>query len=204
MGKQLVVFLFFVVAGITAMGQTQPDSGGVFKGEARRMSHADLDSLHSPKTATILSAILPGAGQVYNKKYFKAPIILGGFGAALYSSQWQRERYNHYRDEYAKMIDTNQTSIYDDIRSPAYVKNARDYHKQWMEISYIAMGLIYALQILDANVDAHLMSFDVGDDLSMQVMPNTWRTRHVPAQAFGLTLRLHIKPSNGYSYHRLR
>lgn len=195
--QKRIFFLFVSLFLCSTLGaQVKSDSNMYVKGgQQKKLSHADLASEHSPKKAAILSACLPGAGQIYNKKYFKAPIIFAGFGTALYASQWQREQYHHFRDEYKKMVDTNQVSIYEGIRSEAYLKDARDYHKKWMEISYIAMGVIYALQILDANVDAHLMSFDVGDDLSMQVMPNTWRTHHSPHQAFGFSLRLHFNQS---------
>lgn len=193
MGKRVILLFLCFITSFVLLAQVKSDSNMYVKGgKQKKMSHADLAKEHSPKKAAILSLCLPGAGQVYNKKYFKAPLIFAAFGTALYASQWQRDKYNHYKAEYKLMVDTNQTSIYEGIRSEAYIKDARDYHKKWMEISYIAMGLIYALQILDANVDAHLMSFDVGDDLSMQVLPNTWRTRHSPHQAFGLTMKLHF------------
>lgn len=125
----------------------------------------------SPKKAAIMSAILPGSGQVYNGKYWKVPVIYGGFGVAAYLANRYSDQYNLYRDAYREASDPNGTSPFPNV-TPAAIKDTRDTYKQWMELSYISIGLIYILQVVDANVDAHLYDFDVSDDLSLNLQPN--------------------------------
>ena len=154
-----------------------------------------LQMTHSPKKATILSVILPGAGQVYNKKAWKAPIIYAGLGTSFYLSQLYRDEYRYYRDNYRLAVDGDSTTTVDDaLRNfPASsIKAERDQYRQWMENSYLAMGLIYFFQVIDANVDAHLYYFDVSDDLSIQWEPQVRRYGH-QAPTYGVGLTFHLK-----------
>lgn len=177
------------------LGQTARDnSGNQVTGKEVKLSHEDLATLHSPKKATILSAVLPGAGQIYNKKYWKLPIVWGGIGVALYSSQIARTEYQIFREEYILELGYPTTqSQYHDIYSISYLEDVKDSYRIQMETSYVIAGAIYLLQILDANVDAQLMSFDVSDDLSMdilpQAIPNQWR----PSPTMGVTFALNFK-----------
>ncbi|KAB1065178.1 DUF5683 domain-containing protein [Salibacter halophilus] len=145
------------------------DSASVSKGSDRD-TNAYVPT-KSPKKATIMSAILPGAGQVYNEKYWKVPIIYGGFGVAAYLANRYTNQYNLYRDAYREASDPNGTSPFPNV-TPAAIRDTRDTYRQWMELSYISIGIIYIFQIVDANVDAHLYDFDVSDDLSLNLQPN--------------------------------
>ncbi len=195
---KLKLFLFILISFAsvnTGISQkSKADTTNVFKGEEKKMTHEDLALMHSPKKATILSAILPGAGQVYNKKIWKAPIIWVGIGTALYVSQLNRNLYQEYRTEYILELGYPTTqSQYHDQTTLAYLEDLKNSYKQQMETSYIVAGAIYILQILDANVDAQLMSFDVSDDLSLNLIPNAIPNQLKPEPVLGLTFCLNFK-----------
>jgi len=129
---------------------------------------------HSPVKATYWS-LLPGAGQIYNKKYWKVPIVYLGFGVIGYFAVANRQEYLTYREAYicsATLGDecnnelANKYST-DDLRS------IRDYYRRNMELSYIVGGAWYILQMIDAVVDAHLYYWNVDDDVTVKVEPTT-------------------------------
>jgi TM2 domain-containing membrane protein YozV len=127
---------------------------------------------HSPKKASWL-ALIPGAGQIYNKKYWKLPIVyigLGTTGALIYYYSTETSKY---RKEYVARVNGN-----DEDRNPklkdettANVLAYRDYYRRNMEISVAACVIVYALSILDASVDAHFFYYDISDNLSLKVKP---------------------------------
>lgn len=130
---------------------------------------------HSPRKALKLALFLPGSGQIYNKKYWKMPIVYGGFAACTYFFIENRSQYLRYRDAYRLEVDENpdtQSEFADQNITPQGIAQRRDQHKQWMELSIIGIGATYLLQVVDAYVDAHLFDFDVSDDLSMSWQPN--------------------------------
>jgi len=149
-----------------------------------------------------MSAVLPGLGQVYNHKYWKVPIIYAGLGTALYFIIYNRQHYHDLKHAY--VLDTNVTdgsvsSYYTQFigNNPngqvdqllASERAAADQYREWMEYSYLAFFAVYALQIVDATVDAHLFYFDVSEDLSMRVQPTLqYASNRQPIQ--GLALRL--------------
>jgi hypothetical protein len=141
---------------------------------------------HSPKKATLLSAFLPGAGQMYNKKAWKVPIIYGGLAGAGYAIYFNRTEYLRFRDAYRLDTDGDSTtsSEFAGIYDPDYLQAQRDFYRGNMEVSYIIGGVVYLLQILAANVDAHMMEFDVSDDLTMKIRPNQMRYAENGRQTF--------------------
>ena len=195
---KLKLFLFVFIS-LTCLNngmaqKAKTDTSAVFQGEEKKMSHEDLDLHHSPKKASLLSAVLPGAGQIYNKKYWKAPVIWVGIGAAIYVSQLNRALYQEYRTEYILELGYPTTqSQYHDQTTLAHLEDVKNSYKQQMETSYIVAGAIYILQILDANVDAQLMSFDVSDDLSLNFLPEAIPNQLKPEPVLGLTLCLNFK-----------
>lgn len=150
--------------------------------------------IHSPKKATYLS-LIPGAGQIYNKKYWKLPIVYAGFGVTGYFAFWNRGEYIKYQDAYICKLNTpeNELIVEWDPVSGSYIcsadnkytcdnelaqkydadqlKTFRDYYRRNMELSYILMGVWYVLQILDATVDAHLYYWNVDENLSVKLEP---------------------------------
>jgi len=149
------------------------------------------DSVYkSPKTASILSAVLPGAGQIYNNKYWKAPIVWGGLGVSVYYIIYNTRKYNQFKDAYIARIDGDSLTV--DTRftaSDAQIKSDLDYYRRLRDISYIVTAAIYTLNIIDAAVDAHLKYFDISDDISARIRPtlllnpNTYQLQGIQANA---------------------
>lgn len=147
---------------------------------------------HSPPRATILSAVVPGLGQAYNRKYWKIPLIYGaGVGLYLYFD-WTNERFNYWNDIYenelAKGAEGNQDTIDNAILNRDTASKRRGY-------AVIFMGILYVANVVDAMVDAHFLKFNVSDDLSMQIEPDI---SPIPSQfafdsfSYGVTLSLNF------------
>lgn len=118
-----------------------------------------------------MSAVIPGLGQSYNKKYWKVPVIYGGLLTAGYFVKINRGYYLEFKNAYIAEIDSDQTTINTTNLPLAGLESYMEFYRTRMEISYIALGLLYVLNVVDATVDAHLFTFDVSDDLSIRVMP---------------------------------
>ncbi len=155
------------------------------------MQGVDINK-HRPRTATLMSMAVPGLGQIYNKKYWKLPIIYSGLGTSVYFILWNRKNYLDYRQAYINKIDDDPSTIdtYPYNSSTEIFEYVEYYHK-FMEISYIATAGIYILNIIDANVDAHLFYFNVSDDLTLHVTPalkSDVNGQNIPAISFTLKL----------------
>lgn len=147
----------------------------------------DAEEIHSPKKATIYSAILPGLGQAYNKKYWKIPLIYAGFGTIGYFIGWNNGFYGTYKLAYSDLTDgdPNTTSYLDldaakyyDLENPTDYDNFKtglskqsDYYRRNRDLLIIGMLGFYGLNIIDASVDAHLFDFDISEDLTMNWQP---------------------------------
>lgn len=145
--------------------------------------------MHSPKLAAILSASIPGAGQVYNKKYWKVPIVYAGFAGLIYVSSIYAEEYHKYRSVYEIAVDdtTGITSFTVDGISgytQSDLKTRRNFYRKYRDLSYICIGAWYVLNIIDANVDAQFFNFSVDDDLTLEIGQPTYYT------SVGLSVRL--------------
>jgi hypothetical protein len=115
------------------------------------------------------SAVFPGMGQIYNRKYWKVPIVYAGFGGIIYGIIYNADRYQVNRDLFIYMKD-NQLTQYEGIT----IKQAevyKDFHKRYRDLFVIVSAGFYGLQIIDAIVDAHLIDYDVSSDLSFTVDP---------------------------------
>lgn len=150
-------------------------------------SQDSLAQLHSPKKATIMSAVLPGLGQVYNKKWWKVPILYGGFAVAGYFLKDNLDHINLYKDSYIAATDNDPNTSNTTRYSNSDLLKLIDKYKTWRDLSYISIVVIYALNIIDANVDAHLFYFDVSEDISLNIQPYVSPFR---GQSAGLTLSL--------------
>ena len=130
----------------------------------------------SPHRAT-LWGFIPGAGQIYNKKYWKLPIVYAGFAVTGYFAFSNRKEYLRYKDAYlcAEKQDNEEDFVCNDPLAQRYSKNdlltITDYYRRNMELSFIIMGAWYILQVLDATVDAHLYYWNVDDNLTLKVEP---------------------------------
>ena len=132
---------------------------------------------HSPTKATIMSACLPGLGQIYNHKAWKVPIIYAGFGVMAYLIYFNTNYYLDYRCAYIESVNGDKNGNY------AYLVNrysadelfsAREYYRRNLELTCLVSALWYILNILDAVVDAHLYSYNISKTLSMKVEPSVF------------------------------
>jgi hypothetical protein len=133
-----------------------------------------LEKQHSPQKATIMSLCLPGLGQVYNKKYWKVPIIYAGFGILSYLIVFNTNYYLEYKSAYIESFNGDSAGNYSDIvkKYPqSSILSAREYYRRNLEISIIFTAVLYVLNIADAAVDAHLFTYDINKDLSFMVEP---------------------------------
>lgn len=145
------------------------------------------------RTAAILSAVVPGAGQAYNKDYWKMPLVYAALGGLGYWAYNNNKEYKYYSNNLRAMYDddpnTINTSQYKDAGQLITQKNQ---YKKSRDLALILCGVAYALNIIDANVSAHLKTFDVSDDLSLQFKPyyNLGYQNHFQT---GLSIKLTFK-----------
>lgn len=134
----------------------------------------DWKARHQPSRAAIYSAILPGAGQVYNRKYWKVPIVLGGLGVCYYFIHDNTQQFNRYKDAYLAMVDNDPNTVdeFNGAYSADALRNVADTYHRWRDLSYLAIGLVYMMNIVDASVDAHFVRFNVSRDLTMDLRPS--------------------------------
>jgi hypothetical protein len=162
------------------------------------LSVAALPKKHfkaEPLKATMLAVALPGAGQIYNRKYWKIPVVYAGFGLLFYSAGFNSRNYTTYMKAYQDFTDVipetdsyleiipAEPSTYDPVLYPesydpskySYYKDEMlrmvDYYKRYRDLSYIGIAAWYLISILDANVDASLFNFDVTDNLDITLAP---------------------------------
>lgn len=138
-----------------------------------------------PKRALWLGLVIPGAGQIYNRKFWKLPIVYGGIIGCAYAMRWNNQMYLDYSQAYLDLMDDDPaTRSYDaflhlgakvDASNEAYYKtlfkNRKDRYRRWRDLSFFVMLGVYALSVIDAYVDAHLAQFDISDDLSLHLEP---------------------------------
>jgi hypothetical protein len=123
----------------------------------------------NPRKAVVLSAMLPGAGQVYNGKSWKVPIIYAGIITDIYFIGFNNSRYQVFKEALIAS-DNGHPTDFPTLNRDALVRNI-DYWRGNRDLNYILLAAIYALNIIDANVDAHLSGFDISDDLSLGIEP---------------------------------
>lgn len=150
-----------------------------FIGDAA-MNYATND-VSDVKKATTLSLIFPGAGQAYNKSYWKVPIVLGGMASMIYVIDWNNRGFNRFKTAYALRADFDQNPdkypdgvSKDEFRgrySATFLKNLRDSYRRNRDLSILITAGVYVFQAIDAHVDAHLKDFDISDNLTVDVDP---------------------------------
>ena len=152
-----------------------------------------LQKTKSPTKASIYSALLPGAGQVYNGKYWKAPLVYASLGNALYIAYWHKKEYLHYREAFEFRTDGNEetTDAYVDIYTESNLVTIKNYHQKYRDLGYIITAGVYLLNIIDASVDAHLFNFNVNENLALEVKPtvSSFQNNNV----FALSLCINLK-----------
>ncbi|MDO7847151.1 DUF5683 domain-containing protein [Hymenobacter sp. M29] len=146
--------------------------------------------LTRPGKAALLAAILPGAGQIYNRRYWKLPLVYGALGGVVGAEVFYQMRFNEFVKAY-KLVTENPKLLRTDALGPQArlyntaegIKSGVVFYRGNRDLFYLYCGLAYGLQVVDALVDAHLRDFDVSDDLSLHWEP---ALLPVPGQALGL------------------
>ena len=174
--SQLVVLISFV-----CFGQQQDLSNTIDK---------EIDPLR-PANATFYSAVLPGLGQVYNKRYWKLPLIYGGLGASIYFYDVNNKNFKRYRNAYKRRLagfndDEFQDVIFDDNR----LIDGMNFYKQYRDQSMLFIIGTYFLNILDANIDAHLKQYNINQNLSLK--PYMDQNPVVADHHFGVSLNFNF------------
>lgn len=132
-----------------------------------------------------LSLVLPGAGQIYNRKYWKLPILYGGFVGCAYAMTWNNMMYHDYSQAYMDIMDNDPTTQsynqflhlgnkIDESNRTRYqelFRKRKDRYRRWRDMSVFALIGVYALSVIDAYVDASLSDFDISRDLSLHIQP---------------------------------
>ena len=162
------------------------------------------------KRAMWLAIVLPGAGQIYNRKYWKLPIVYGGFVGCAYAMRWNNQMYHDYSQAYMDLMDDDpNTQSYNQFlhlgakidesniqRYQTLFKNRKDRFRRWRDLSFFCIVGVYALSIIDAYVDASLSEFDISKDLSLRVEPtiiNNERERNpIKANNLGMSFSLNF------------
>ena len=153
---------------------------------------------HSPAKAAILSAVVPGLGQIYNRKYWKLPIVYAAVGTSIWVFiRWQNE-YERYRRAYIDIKDGDPYTNYQETMgfpsyiSPEvklqYITKRKDMLRGWRDWSIVAVVAAFALNIIDANVDAHLIDFNLDDNISLNIRP-CFLENSINSQKIGLSLQ---------------
>ncbi|MBX7204853.1 MAG: hypothetical protein K1X81_05480 [Bacteroidia bacterium] len=160
-----------------------------------KMNHP-VKPVHSPRTATWRSVVIPGWGQAYNKKYWKIPVIYAGAAGLIFGLSWNHKNYKEFKQIYTYIQDQDSSTIpvYQgnvlDSRYTNWAASNRDYFRKNRDMCAIGLGLIYVLNIVDANVDAHLFEFNVNDDLSLRIEPRIFALNGIGYSGFGATLKI--------------
>ena len=152
-----------------------------------KIMREDVD--HSPTKAAYYSALLPGLGQAYNKKYWKIPIVYAALGTSAYFAINNRNYHRNYQKE-LEYRSVGESTGFRGALPDNKIEEGQEYWRKWRDFAYIATGGVYLLNILDATVDAHLVDFNVDDDLAIQPSPSI--TEVNGNLVYGVTLSVNL------------
>lgn len=180
------LFIFFVIQALaipSAEAQAILDSNGkrIELGKPEEQKKDSLSQIHSPRKAAIRSAIIPGWGQAYNKKYWKIPLVYGAIGTAagvfVYNVKYYRDFRFAYNAKYKASLPPGQRDTTDLARirpnlaplDQETLRYQRNEFRRSVDYSILAFILLWGLNVVDATVDAHFKSFDVSPDLALKL-----------------------------------
>lgn len=171
-----------------------PDSVKSYSGPHKRERF-----IPNPKKSLWLAMVIPGGGQIYNRKYWKLPLVYGGFLGCAYAMTWNNTMYRDYSQAYIDIMDSDEnTKSYENFLPMNYdvqsnltrlqelFKRKKNYYRRYRDLSMFCMIGVYVLSIIDAYVDAELSSFDISNDLSLKVHPTIINGRSSAMRAYGL------------------
>ena len=179
----------------TAQGQCIANDNSLLASNSFEIGSSSLSTINlpilkkelkikDPKKATLLAVFLPGSGQIYNEKYWKVPIVYAGLGISAYAIFWNKREMKGFQDELDSRLKDTLVVNYQNLTIDQ-LKSNRDFYRSNRDLSIMSFTLIYALQILDAAVDAHLSEYSLGDDLTLRIEPKRYQRTNL---GLGLTL----------------
>ena len=169
-----VLFVIFFGTILTLSGQAK-DSATEVKPAKEPLRLFSFSDPHSPKKATIYAAVIPGLGQLYNRKYWKVPIVYATFGVATAFMLDNRSKMRALNTQFRKLYAINPDTTIDPNKI-----FLRDNYRKYRDFAILAMSAIYVLQIIDATVDAHFYKLNIDQNLQAKLNP-------APGRIFQLT-----------------
>ena len=171
------------VADTMLAGDAKRIDGGIILADtlAHRKAHCDWATWRpNPQRALWLALVIPGGGQIYNRKYWKLPIVYGGMMGCLYAMNWNNMMYKDYSQAYLDIMDSDPTTqsynkflhlgkqidSSNEERYKKIFKSRKDKYRRWRDLSFFCLLGVYAISVIDAYVDAELSEFDISKDLS--------------------------------------
>ena len=179
----ILIALFFF--SLPAFAQDDELKVDIIRQDTVLLKPYKMDAL-APARAAFYSGLVPGLGQIYNKRYWKAPIAWGGMGLSIYYYSWNNKKYHEYRDAYKdKLAGRPVTGTLSELNGDRLIRGQKFYQRNRDLSMFITIG-IYLLNIVDANVDAHLKQFNVNENLSL--LPSLQQNQIDYKYNMGLTL----------------
>ena len=193
-----------IVAAVDSANMDSTNIANDKQGKKVKVKHDWSTWRPNAKRAMWLAIVIPGAGQIYNRKYWKLPIVYGGFLGCLYAIRWNNQMYNDYSQAYMDIMDNDpNTQSYNEFlhlgatitpenteRYQDMFRRRKDYYRRYRDLSVFILIGVYALSVIDAYVDASLSEFDISKDLSLRVQPaiinNGTSTNPLKSSSLGL------------------
>ncbi len=185
--KHLSLAWLFACTVVCTAAHGQADTA-----QADTSARPDWRQRHQPMRAALYSAVVPGVGQIYNRKYWKAPIVWAGLGTCVYFIHDNNQQFQRYKTAYLATVDGDPNTVdeFDGRYDSGQLRQVANTYQRWRDLSYVAIGLVYILNVVDATVDGYFVRFDVGRDLSMHVAPSASLTAQgAVGLSVGLTIR---------------
>ena len=181
------IAFFYLMAFETKAQQSALDTSQSDVSKSKIMSFL-RDTIHSPKKAMILSTFIPGAGQIYNRKYWKFPIVYAGFAGLGYSFVFNNNKYLKYKNEYINRVLDPTLKPKQGEYTTEELNVLQESYRRYRDLSVIGAFVLFTFNIIDAGVDAHLLNFNVDENLSLKIQPTIYQSysRYEPAAAFNL------------------
>ncbi len=183
-----------VILALPSFSYAQQPVTGDIKIDTKQAETVELEtqSTHSPTKAAWMSAVLPGLGQAYNKKYLKMGLVYVAIGATVYSFDFANDKHKLYKDALSLRTDGDSTTIdkFDGVYDESQLITLQDFYRRNRDLSVIVGVGIYLLNIVDAYVDAHLLDFEVNDDLSFKIRPESFKVPGTNQNSLGLQLNI--------------
>lgn len=172
----LYILLFFTLVGGSLHAQENDSLRNEIRKDSIRTKRAVRHAIYgNARKATIMSAVIPGLGQVYNgrKSIWKVPVIYAALGGLGYWGITNQTKYKYYSDNLRYIYDEDESTVNSTLYDANQLITQKNYYKKYRDMAIMLGAVVYIVNIIDANVDAHLKKFDVSDDLSLQFKPYT-------------------------------